>query len=189
MIELLLAAILRSPTRAGRGSTTHIHSKDEAEEELERRRTRFNSQRPCTLGHFGRGLRQLFPTMEDLRGLPFRLHMITMAWVILVSILRLEVGHAGNRRSMYSGGRQAKAPRLSRISAMQLVRNLRRRFLVWMQWLGWPLHADEPDHEEEDSGSKRSHGSWGFRIFVGERAFARGGTHQSHNTAVKLSNP
>ena len=111
-----------------------------------------------------------------------------MAWIFLTSIMRLEVGHASNRRSMYTGGKQQKAPRLSRVSAVQFLRNLRLRFETWAEWLGLKVHPGEEEDEPAEEPATNPTGSWAFRIFVSERQFPSGGGPDDHDEEVELVN-
>jgi hypothetical protein len=137
------------------------------------------------LGHFGKGLRSRFSTIELARSVLFRMELLCMAWVLLSSVVRLELGHAHNRRAMFSGGRQGKAPRFSRISALQLMRNMRQRFMVWCTRLGLPLHPGEEKKKPPAPQSVR--GSWAFRIFCFHRRFARHVNEEDRNQGVSQS--
>ena len=179
-LHICLAAVPPHTPESIRRQSVHVE--EAAEEVLEPRRTAFEHEKECVLGSFGRGLRKRFGTAVEVASEVFRLELLTIVWVALTSILRLECGHAGNRRSMYTGGKQGKAPRLARISASQFLRNLRCRFLQWAKWLQAPVHPGEKT--EEPPVAKLPRGSWGFRIFMQERRFETGGTLENHDAAV-----
>jgi len=99
--------------------------------------------------------------VEDLKSRLFRMQLLTLAWMLLTNIQKCEVGHAQNRRSMFSGGnRQNKATRL-----------------------GLAVH---PGEEGEKPPRKKSQGSAAFRIFVAEYRFQLGCTAAEHDVAVQV---
>jgi hypothetical protein len=151
---------------------------------LEERRNAFIQTPRCVLGHFAGGLRMRFADAAALASVAFRVQLLTLCWVALTSIMRLECGHAGNRRAMYTGGKQGKAPRFSRISAAQFIRNLRCRFTAWMSWLMIRMNPWEP--EPPPPATKKPRGGFAFRIWLAERIFPRGRTPEEHDEEVQL---
>ena len=152
---------------------------------LEAERTAFTQERTCVLGPFAKKIRAKFPTIEALKGAPFRCHLLALCWILVTNIVRLECGHASNRRAMYSGGRQGKAPRFSRISSMQFFRHLRCRFEEWCRRLALRLSPWEP--QEVPKQKKRNRGSFAFKIFMSERPFPSGNTgYQVNDEEVRL---
>ena len=157
---------------------------EETEALLGERRQEFKDARRCRLGHFGKGLRERFDTVAELASLIFRFQILTLLWLMVTNIQRLEVGHAHNRRQMFTGGRQNKAPRLSRVSAQQFFRNLRNKFKLWAARLGLLVH---PGEGEAPPKKKRVRGSVAYRIFVGEwSAFQPGCSPEELDDLVSL---
>jgi hypothetical protein len=165
-------------------------TEEEKEEILHERREAFaGEERSCTFGAFARDLKRRFSTVAALATLPFRLVLLTLCWLCSTSILRLEVGHANNRRNLYAGGRQQKPASVSRASALQIFRNLRCRFIVWAKLLGAPLHDPKEAGPQPPAPKPKTSrgGNWAFDLFLSERTFVTGKTYGEHAEEVIIS--